>query len=58
MTEAIFSLFGRTRKPRPEPTEDERRMELLRYRVRQLGDRAREVNRWAVSYRIRTGRAA
>lgn len=58
MTEAIFSLFGRPRKPRLEPTEDERRMELLRYRVRQLGDRVREMNDWKDGYRLRTGRAA
>jgi len=58
MTEAIFSLFRRPRKPRPEPTEDERRLELMRYRVRQLGDRVRETDRWATGYRIRTGRAA
>lgn len=58
MTEAIFSLFGRTRKPRPEPTEQERALELMRHRVRQLGDRVRTVDQWATSYRIRTGRAA
>lgn len=58
MTEAILTLFGRTRKPRPEPTEDEQRMEMMRYRVRQLGDRVRDIDRWAVGYQVRTGRAA
>ncbi len=57
-TNQILSLFGRTRKPRPEPTEQERALELMRYRVRQLGDRVRETDRWATGYRIRTGRAA
>lgn len=55
MTATILRLFRPEIKP---PTEHERRMELLHYRVRQLGDRVREVNRWAVAYRFRTGRAA
>ena len=58
MTDTILYLLGRPRKPRPEPTADERRMELMQHRVRQLGDRVRDLDRWAVSYRIRTGRAA
>lgn len=58
MTDKILNLFGRHRKPAPQPTADERRMELMQHRVRQLGDRVRDLDRWAVSYRIRTGRAA
>ena len=58
MTDKILNLFARHRKPAPAPTADERRMELLRYRVRRLGDRVREMNRWRDSYRLRTGRAA
>jgi len=30
----------------------------MRYRVRQLGDRVREMNRWRDDYAARTGRAA
>lgn len=58
MTERIFSLF-RQRRKRPEMdavTAD--RLELMRYRIVQLGDRERELNRWRDGYRLRTGRAA
>ena len=58
MTDKILNLFGRHRKPAPAPTADERRMELMQHRVRQLGDVEREMNRWRDSYRLRTGKAA
>ena len=57
-SERILALVRRERKPRPEPTPEERALELMRYRVRQLGDRVREMNDWKDGYRLRTGRAA
>ena len=58
MTEKILDLFTSRRK-RPEMdavTAD--RLALMQYRVRQLGDRERELNDWKASYALRTGRAA
>ena len=58
LTEAILSIFTRRRK-RPEMdavTAD--RLALMQHRVRQLGDRERELNDWKTSYALRTGRAA
>ena len=58
MTDAILSLFAPRRK-RPEIdaiTAD--RLSLMTYRVRQLGQRERDLNRWRDGYRLRTGRAA
>jgi hypothetical protein len=54
---AILNLLTRRRK-RPEPTAEDRALELMRYRVRHLGDVEREMNDWRDSYRLRTGRAA
>ena len=56
--DAILLLFKKRRK-RPEMdavTAD--RLSLMTYRVRQLGDRERDLNRWRDGYRLRTGRAA
>ncbi len=58
MTATILHLFTPRRK-RPEMdavTAD--RLALMRHRVRQLGDRERELNDWKASYALRTGRAA
>jgi hypothetical protein len=33
-------------------------IELQVFRVRQLGDQEREMNRWRDSFKLRTGRAA
>lgn len=58
MTDAILNLFRRPRK-RPEldaVTAD--RLALMTYRVRQAGDRERDLLRWKDSFRLRTGRAA
>jgi len=58
LTEAILSIFTYRRK-RPEMdavTAD--RLALMTFRVRQLGDREREIQAWRDGYRLRTGRAA
>lgn len=57
-TEAILHLFTPRRK-RPEmDAVVADRLALMTFRVRQLGDREREMNRWRDGYRLRTGRAA
>lgn len=57
-TEAILHLFTPRRK-RPEmDAVAADRLALMTFRVRQLGDREREMNRWRDGYRLRTGRAA
>jgi hypothetical protein len=45
--------------PRPAP-EDAASLREWRIaaRIRELGDRERELNRWRDSYRLRTGRVA
>ena len=58
MTDRILSLL---RKPRKRPEMDAvvaDRLALMRYRVRQLGDVERDLNRWKDDYRMRKGRAA
>lgn len=55
---SILHFFNRRRK-RPEidaVTAD--RLALMHYRVRELGDRVRDLNRWSAGYTLRTGRVA
>ena len=54
----ILHLFKPRRKRPPMDAVVADRLALMTYRVRQLGDREREMNRWRDGYRLRTGRAA
>jgi hypothetical protein len=56
MTKRILALLRRA--PERVLTRQERELELMRYRVRLLGDRVREMNAWKRGYSLRTGRAA
>ena len=58
MTEAILSIFTPRRKRPPMDAVTADRLALMTYRVRQLGDREREIQAWRDGYRLRTGRAA
>lgn len=62
MTDKILNLLRPKRKPAPVLSpEDQVRAEILElqtFRVRQLGDRVRDLDRWRDGYRLRTGRAA
>jgi hypothetical protein len=59
MTDRILSLLLGRRKSRPAP-EDRNALREWRIaaRIRELGDREREMNRWRRSYWLRTGRVA
>ena len=57
-TEAILLLFQRRRKRPAMDVVTADRLALMQHRVRQLGDRERDLNRWRDGYRLRTGRAA
>ncbi len=54
---SILRLFPRRRKPALDAVTADR-LSLMVHRVRQLGDRERDLNRWRAGYAIRTGRAA
>ena len=54
----ILHLFKPRRKRPAMDAVVADRLALMRYRVRQLGDRERDLNRWRDGYRLRTGRAA
>ena len=54
----ILHLFKPRRKRPSMDAVVADRLALMTYRVRQLGDREREMNRWRDGYRLRTGRAA
>ncbi len=58
MTSTIINLFTRRRKRPAMDAVTADRLELMQYRVRQLGDREREMNAWRDGYAYRTGRAA
>lgn len=58
MTDKILHLFTSRRKRPPMDAVVADRLALMEHRVRQLGDREREMNRWRDGYRLRTGRAA
>ena len=58
MTEAILSIFTPRRKRPQMDAVTADRLALMTYRVRQLGDREREIQAWRDGYRLRTGRAA
>jgi hypothetical protein len=56
-TDAIVRLFTRRRKPLMDAVLADR-LSLMTYRVRQAGDRERELNAWKTDYSMRTGRSA
>lgn len=58
MTERIVNLFTPRRKRPAMDAVTADRLSLMTYRVRQLGDREREIQAWRDGYRLRTGRAA
>lgn len=58
MTERILSLFKPRRKRPAMDAIVADRLSLMQFRVRQLGDREREMNSWRDGYAYRTGRAA
>lgn len=58
MTRHIVALFMDRRKRPSMDAVTADRLALMTYRVRQAGDRERELNRWKTSYQMRTGRAA
>ncbi len=57
MSETILHLLTRRRKPAIDAVTADR-LSLMVHRVRQLGDRERDLNRWRAGYAIRTGKAA
>ena len=57
-TDAILLLFQRRRKRPAMDAVTADRLALMTFRVRQLGDREREIQAWRDGYRLRTGRAA
>ena len=58
MTEIILSILTRRRKRPAMDAVTADRLALMTFRVRQLGDREREIQAWRDGYRLRTGRAA
>jgi len=58
LTEAILSIFTPRRKRPAMDAVTADRLALMTFRVRQLGDREREIQAWRDGYRLRTGRAA
>lgn len=55
---SILHFFNRRRKRPALDAVTADRLALMHYRVRELGDRVRDLNRWRAGYAIRTGKAA
>ena len=58
LTDAILHIFTPRRKRPAMDAVTADRLSIMQHRVRQLGDRERDLNRWRDGYRLRTGRAA